>query len=84
MKGVQGNEEVDEDEVEDMVILNLLNCSCHKIIRPQLVKAKEQQDKEYIENAKEKKSSKAKVVKLRTGTMLYLTALFFDPGKSQG
>ena len=66
MKNVQTNEDldVDEDELEDLVcLLNISpDLSVSKCpLLDQLVKAKEQQEKEYIENAKSKKSARSKV-----------------------
>jgi double-strand break repair protein MRE11 len=56
VKGVQANEEVDEEELEDMVwCLIVQNLEC-LIVFLQLVKAKEQQEKEYMEKAKADKA----------------------------
>jgi double-strand break repair protein MRE11 len=61
MKDVQADEDVDEDELEDMVQCLLSPYPSDLIHGLQLVKAKEQQEKEYLEKAKESRAAKTKV-----------------------
>ena len=80
MKNVQTNEDldVDENELEDLVcFLHLIFlpgfCFSNVLFFDQLVKAKEQQEKEYIENTKTKKSAKGKV-RQKLSSLLGLTS----------
>ena len=63
MKNVQPTEDVEVDENE---------------LEDMLVKAKEQQDKEYLESAKAAKSSKAKVYSLQLSLLAFKLKCFYS------
>lgn len=64
MKDVQANGDVEEDELEEMVcflfVLRVVDISY--LWTSQLVKAKEQHERDYVAKAKESKEAKAKVL----------------------
>lgn len=88
MKNVQTNEDLDvsENELENLVrfyISYRISHPSNVLLFDQLVKAKEQQEKEYVENIKTKKSAKAKVchsISFFAGSIIYkskLVVVFF-------